>query len=103
MKKAGKREKFVGPACAVGRWIEKKRTAAGLTQTALAEVCGYERGSLWQVIHGVKAPGIPLIAELAKALGENAGELLDVALADWRVTQHDRLMHFQAAMVKVRH
>jgi transcriptional regulator with XRE-family HTH domain len=103
MTKKAEKVEFVGPACAVGRWIEKKRKLTGMTQTALAELCGYERGSLWQVIHGVKAPGLPLIAELAKALGENAGELLDVALADWRVTQHDRLTQFQAVMLKVRH
>jgi DNA-binding XRE family transcriptional regulator len=61
----------------VGRNVRRLRTAAGLTQTALAERSGIDRTYLSDLEAGRRNPTVTTLARLAKALGVRPSYLFD--------------------------
>lgn len=56
--------------------IRAARTAAGLTQTALADMLGVTQKDISRWENGVREPSATWIKKLAEALGVSADELL---------------------------
>lgn len=64
-------------AAAFGRTLRRKRTAAGLTQEALASASGLHRTFISMLERGVRNPSLEVIFKLAAALGQSPGSLVD--------------------------
>jgi DNA-binding XRE family transcriptional regulator len=61
---------------ALGRRIRRRRTAAGLTQAALAAAAGISRVTLLRIENGEQSPRYETLVALAQALGQDSADLL---------------------------
>lgn len=64
-------------AAAFGRKVRAARTAAELTQEALAEAAGLHPTLISNVERGYRVPSVPTLLRLAKGLGVRPSELVD--------------------------
>lgn len=62
----------------VGALIERARTAAGLSQRALADAAGISQPTLSRIISGDRAAKIPEIVAIAWATGHTVAQLTGV-------------------------
>lgn len=60
----------------VGKNLKKIREAKGLSQTALADLCGWGQSRIGNYERGSNSIDIPSAKELAKALGVNVADIL---------------------------
>lgn len=77
---------------ALGKAIQAQRRACGLTQEALAEAIDSSAEWISQVERGVGCPSIPMLVEIAAALGvEPAAFLQDAASSGQGPAEADEL------------
>jgi transcriptional regulator with XRE-family HTH domain len=60
-----------------GRNLHHHRTRAGLSQAALAEICGLNRTEISLLERAAREPRVSTIVRLARGLGISPAELLD--------------------------
>ena len=72
-------------ATSVGALIEHARTAAGLSQRALADVTGISQSTLSRIISGNRAAKMPEVMLIAQATGYTVAQLTGVGMVADRV------------------
>lgn len=77
-------------AAAFGRVVRQARTAAGISQEALAYMAGLERSYFGRIERGKNQPTLYVILKVAAALGHEPGALVTMverAMAEESVSQ----------------
>lgn len=69
----------------IGTMIEKARTAAGLSQRALADAAGISQPTLSRIISGDRAAKMPEIVAISWATGFTVAQLTGIAAVAERV------------------